>query len=166
MITHSVVAVHEASQTFSARAEARSVAERAGMDATDAHRVGLVATELATNLAYEIAVTEKTVTPELQYAAASTIALMRDRALARHDAQHVRAVARTHGLAAHTLVPAMRAQHALLVEQPLMPALSKEHEEAATKLALLLIGGVRQAARTPAPYAPPRVRPPPARSSG
>jgi hypothetical protein len=112
--------------------------------------------ELATNLAYEIAVTEKTVTPETQYAAASTIALMRDRALARHDAQHVRAVARTHGLAAHTLVPAMRAQRALLVEQPLMPGLSEVDEEAATQLALRLIGGVRQAARTPQPNAQPQ----------
>jgi anti-sigma regulatory factor (Ser/Thr protein kinase) len=50
MITHSVVAVHESSQTFAARAEARNAAERCGMDETDAHRVGLVATELATNL--------------------------------------------------------------------------------------------------------------------
>jgi hypothetical protein len=112
--------------------------------------------ELAVNLAYEIAVTDKTVTPELQYAAASTIALLRDRALARLDARHVREVARMHGLAAYALVPAMRAQRALNVEQPLMPALSAEQEEAATRLALLLIGGVRQAARTPQPYTQPK----------
>jgi len=50
MITHTVVAVHETSQTFTARAEATNIAERSGMNETDAHRVGLVATELATNL--------------------------------------------------------------------------------------------------------------------
>jgi len=50
MITHSVVAVHENSQTFAARTAARETAERSGMNETDAHRVGLVATELATNL--------------------------------------------------------------------------------------------------------------------
>ena len=107
--------------------------------------------ELAVNLAYEIAATEKTITPEIQYAAAGTIALMRDRALARHDAQHVQRVARTHNLAPHTLVPAMRAQRALLVEQPLLAALDAQDEAAASRLALLLVGGVRQAARTPQP---------------
>ena len=50
MITHSVVAVQESSQTFAARNGARQTAERAGLDETDAHRAGLVATELATNL--------------------------------------------------------------------------------------------------------------------
>src|SRR5262245_49792637 len=50
MITHTIVAVQETSQTFAARSEARTIAERSGMDETDAHRVGLVATELATNL--------------------------------------------------------------------------------------------------------------------
>ncbi|HEX6064011.1 MAG TPA: hypothetical protein VFZ04_07290, partial [Longimicrobiales bacterium] len=113
--------------------------------------------ELAVNLAYETAATEQTVPPELQYAAASTIALMRDRALAQHDAKHVREVARTHDLPAHRLVPAMRAQRALLVEQPLMPALNAEAQTAADKLARLLIGGVRQAARSPQPYVAPKV---------
>jgi anti-sigma regulatory factor (Ser/Thr protein kinase) len=50
MITHCTVAVHESSQTFAARTAARDVADRAGWDPTDVHRVGLVATELATNL--------------------------------------------------------------------------------------------------------------------
>src|SRR5262245_51206794 len=50
MITHTIVAVQETSQTFAARSEATNIAERSGMDETDAHRVGLVATELATNL--------------------------------------------------------------------------------------------------------------------
>ena len=50
MITHSIVAVQESSQTFAVRNSARQAAERLGMDETDAHRVGLVATELATNL--------------------------------------------------------------------------------------------------------------------
>jgi anti-sigma regulatory factor (Ser/Thr protein kinase) len=50
MITHTTVAVHEQSQTFSARQTARELAERVGFGETDAHRVGLVATEMATNL--------------------------------------------------------------------------------------------------------------------
>lgn len=50
MITHAAVTVQESSQTYSARAEAREVAVRAGLDDTDVHRVGLVATEMATNL--------------------------------------------------------------------------------------------------------------------
>jgi len=48
--SHQSVAVVESSQTSAARLEARDLAERAGFDETDAHRVGLVATELATNL--------------------------------------------------------------------------------------------------------------------
>jgi anti-sigma regulatory factor (Ser/Thr protein kinase) len=51
MITsHDVVPVAESSQPSSARMRARELAERAGFDGTDAHRVGLVTTELATNL--------------------------------------------------------------------------------------------------------------------
>ena len=105
--------------------------------------------ELAVNLAYEVAAAEQTVTPELQFAAAGTVALMRDRALAQRDAKHVRSVARTHSLAPHTLVPAMRAQRALLVEQPLQPMLSGAAQEDASTLAVMLVGGVRQAARAP-----------------
>jgi hypothetical protein len=105
--------------------------------------------ELAVNLAYEVAAAEQTVTPALQFAAAGTIALMRDRALAQRDAKHVRSVARTHDLAPHTLVPAMRAQRALLVEQPLEPLLGPAAGEDASTLAVMLIGGVRQAARAP-----------------
>jgi anti-sigma regulatory factor (Ser/Thr protein kinase) len=48
---HQAVTVTEPSQPVAARAAARDLAERAGFDTTDAHRVGLVATELATNLA-------------------------------------------------------------------------------------------------------------------
>jgi len=51
MTSHEVVHVHEPSQVVSARAAARSAADRAGFDDTDIHRAGLVATELATNLA-------------------------------------------------------------------------------------------------------------------
>lgn len=105
--------------------------------------------ELALNLAYEVATAEHTVTPELQFAAAGTSALMRDRALAQRDAKHVRSVARTHRLAPHALVPAMRAQRALLVEQPLQPMLTAAAQEDASTLAVLLVGGVRQAARAP-----------------
>lgn len=105
--------------------------------------------ELAVNLAYEVARLEETISPELQYAAAATVALLRDRALAQHDARRVRAVARMHNQAAHRLVPAMRAHRGLQLEQPLMPALHSESEEAAARLALLLVGGVRHAARTP-----------------
>ncbi len=105
--------------------------------------------ELATNLAYEIAVAEKTVTPELQYAAASTAALLRDRALARWDAQRIRELARARDQAPHTLVPALRAARQLLVEQPLLPSMNAAAEAEAARLAMLLAGGVRQAARTP-----------------
>ncbi len=108
--------------------------------------------ELAVNLAYEAAVNDSTVTPELQYAATSTIALMRDRALAQHDARYVRDVAHAQDTEAYVLVPAMRAQRALLLEQPLMPSLNMEAQAAAQKLAGMLIGGVRQAARSPQPF--------------
>jgi anti-sigma regulatory factor (Ser/Thr protein kinase) len=47
---HHAVAVSEPSQPVAARAAARELAERAGFDDADAHRAGLVATELATNL--------------------------------------------------------------------------------------------------------------------
>jgi anti-sigma regulatory factor (Ser/Thr protein kinase) len=47
---HRVIAVTESSQTLAARIEARELAERIGLDDTDAHRAGLVATEMATNL--------------------------------------------------------------------------------------------------------------------
>ena len=50
MSPHEVIPVHESSQTIVARSEARRHAERAGFDETDAHRAGLVATELSTNL--------------------------------------------------------------------------------------------------------------------
>jgi anti-sigma regulatory factor (Ser/Thr protein kinase) len=50
MTAHQAVAVHESSQTAEARQVARTAAERAGFDESDAHRTGLVATELATNL--------------------------------------------------------------------------------------------------------------------
>ena len=105
--------------------------------------------ELAVNLAYEVADTEQTVTPAAQFPPATTIALMRDRALAERDAQHVRSVARTHDLEPYKLVPAMRAQRALLVEQPLQATLHADAQEDASTLALMLVGGVRQAARSP-----------------
>jgi anti-sigma regulatory factor (Ser/Thr protein kinase) len=47
---HRTVAVAEASQPVAARASARELAERSGFDEADAHRVGIVATEMATNL--------------------------------------------------------------------------------------------------------------------
>src|SRR4051812_19083356 len=47
---HHAVPVTESSQVSAARFEARELADRAGFDETDVHRVGLVATELATNL--------------------------------------------------------------------------------------------------------------------
>lgn len=47
---HQVVTVTERSQPAAARASARELAGRAGFDAADSHRVGLVATEMATNL--------------------------------------------------------------------------------------------------------------------
>src|SRR5262245_50968761 len=50
MNAHRSLAVHEPSQASAARIEARALAEEAGFDDTDQHRVGLVATELATNL--------------------------------------------------------------------------------------------------------------------
>jgi anti-sigma regulatory factor (Ser/Thr protein kinase) len=50
MNAHRSLAVHESSQAAAARSRARALAERAGFDDTDRHRVGLVATELATNL--------------------------------------------------------------------------------------------------------------------
>lgn len=49
-MTHHCTPVVESSQTSAARLEARELASRAGFDETDIHRVGLVATELATNL--------------------------------------------------------------------------------------------------------------------
>ena len=45
-----LIAVTESSQTLAARMAARDLAERIGFDETDAHRAGLVATEMATNL--------------------------------------------------------------------------------------------------------------------
>jgi anti-sigma regulatory factor (Ser/Thr protein kinase) len=50
MIGHQAIVIQESSQTSAARSEVREVAERAGFDESDAHRAGLVATELATNL--------------------------------------------------------------------------------------------------------------------
>ncbi len=47
---HQAVAVSEPSQPSAARASARELADRLGFDEADGHRVGLVATELATNL--------------------------------------------------------------------------------------------------------------------
>jgi len=47
---HRVVAVTESSQTMAARMMARELADDIGFDDTDAHRAGLVATEMATNL--------------------------------------------------------------------------------------------------------------------
>lgn len=51
MTTHEQFHVHESSQVVVARAAARAAAGNAGFDETDVHRAGLVATELATNLA-------------------------------------------------------------------------------------------------------------------
>ncbi|HEY0810320.1 MAG TPA: hypothetical protein VGD49_09170, partial [Longimicrobiales bacterium] len=103
--------------------------------------------ELAVTLAYDMAADDSSVTPELQYAAAATAAMLRDRALAQRDAAHVRNGARTHGLAPHALVPALRAQRVLSVEQPLLFALNDEARADANRLALMLVGGVRQATR-------------------
>jgi len=50
MSGHRSVAVVESSQVSAARLDARELGERADFDETDAHRTGLVATELATNL--------------------------------------------------------------------------------------------------------------------
>jgi anti-sigma regulatory factor (Ser/Thr protein kinase) len=47
---HTVISVTESSQTAAARAAARELAAASSFDETDAHRAGLVATELATNL--------------------------------------------------------------------------------------------------------------------
>lgn len=47
---HEIVPVTESSQQSAARASAREMAERVGFDEADSHRVGLVATEMATNL--------------------------------------------------------------------------------------------------------------------
>lgn len=47
---HRVIAVTESSQTLGAKVEARELAEKIGFDDTDAHRAGLVATEMASNL--------------------------------------------------------------------------------------------------------------------
>ena len=104
--------------------------------------------ELAINLAYEIATLEQTVTPELQYAASSTAALMRDRTLAQRDAARIRNFARTRNAAPHTLVPALRASRSLSVEQPPEFVLSNDAQSEASRLAVMLVGGVRQAART------------------
>jgi len=50
MSAHELVPVADRSQVSEARQAARKAAERAGLGETDAHRVGIVATELATNL--------------------------------------------------------------------------------------------------------------------
>ena len=50
MKTHTAIAVSESSQTSAVRLEVRALAEKAGFSDVDAHRVGLVATELASNL--------------------------------------------------------------------------------------------------------------------
>ena len=110
--------------------------------ATDDPRVG----ELAVNLAYEVAWLEQRVTRELKYAAVCTAALLRDRALAQRDAQHLRVVARTHDLPPHALVPALRAQRVLAVEQPYYLTLDAAAQNEASRLALMFVGGVRQAA--------------------
>lgn len=47
---HTVVSVVESSQPSSARLAARALADKAGFDEADSYRVGIVATELATNL--------------------------------------------------------------------------------------------------------------------
>jgi anti-sigma regulatory factor (Ser/Thr protein kinase) len=47
---HRVVVVTEPSQTSAARMAARELAEQIGFEDTDAHRAGLIATEMATNL--------------------------------------------------------------------------------------------------------------------
>ena len=47
---HATIPVVDRSQVAAARQAARAVAERAGFGETDAHRVGIVATELASNL--------------------------------------------------------------------------------------------------------------------
>ena len=105
--------------------------------------------ELAVNLAYEAAVRDKSVAPEVQYAAAATSALLRDRILAERDAERVREHARLHNLDAPTLVPALRAQRMLLVEQPLLSAMDQSAREDAERLSQLIVGGVRQATRQP-----------------
>ena len=50
MTSHAALAVTDRSQVSEVRQAARVAAERAGFGETDAHRAGLVATELATNL--------------------------------------------------------------------------------------------------------------------
>lgn len=47
---HRVIAVTESSQALGAKVQARQLAEQIGFDDTDAHRAGLVVTEMATNL--------------------------------------------------------------------------------------------------------------------
>jgi anti-sigma regulatory factor (Ser/Thr protein kinase) len=50
MTMHTALPVIESSQPFAVRIAAREVADRVGFSETDSYRVGLVATELATNL--------------------------------------------------------------------------------------------------------------------
>ena len=50
MTAHVLLQVGDRSQVPEARQAARTAAERVGFGETDAHRVGIVATELATNL--------------------------------------------------------------------------------------------------------------------
>ena len=50
MTSHHACPVHDPTHAISARTAARECAARAGLDETDVYRVGIVATELATNL--------------------------------------------------------------------------------------------------------------------
>ena len=102
--------------------------------------------ELAVNLAYELAVAERTVSPAVAARAIRIVALVRDRELALADAKQLRAAARRLHESPDNLIMAWRAERRLAVEQPTLAPLDGSAQNDAARLALLLVGGIRSAA--------------------
>ncbi|MGQ0560276.1 MAG: hypothetical protein ACT443_00210 [Gemmatimonadota bacterium] len=102
--------------------------------------------ELAIALAYETAAEQGVVTSHVAARAARVAALRRDRQLTIDDGARLRSTARAYAVAPENLVLAWRRERRFAVEQPSLAPLEAGAQQEATRLALLLAGGIRVAA--------------------
>ncbi len=100
--------------------------------------------ELAVRLAYALSAGEGTLRPSAVTTAAQVAALMRDRRLAREDAQVVFRRARADGLPPFDEIVRLRAERALSVETPSAAPLGADQESRAVAEARMLVDSVRQ----------------------
>ncbi|HEX7118824.1 MAG TPA: hypothetical protein VF212_08560 [Longimicrobiales bacterium] len=102
--------------------------------------------ELAVRLAYALAAAERGVTRRAPELAAQAAALIRDREIARADAERLIHAAQAAGRDPIELVPLWRATRRFAVEQPLLAPLPLDAEREALELAPRLAAGIHTAA--------------------